>query len=137
MGSDFDDVLTGSSGNDILAGGAGLNTLTGGSGADTFVIDPSALTEVGLVDVITDYSQSEGDKIDLGDLLETAFGHAASATDVADNVHLVQTGGNTNVVVDTNGAAPGGDVIVATLNGIHNTVSVLYDDTHQTNVTHP
>jgi Ca2+-binding RTX toxin-like protein len=129
------DTLIGGRGDDILIGGTGHNTLTGGGGADTFVIDPSALTDVGLADIIIDYHQAEGDRIDFGDLLTAAFDTGVDAAAVADKVHLATDAQNhtTNVTVDT----AGGEVIVATLNNIHNTVSILYGYTHQTTVGHP
>jgi hypothetical protein len=108
------------------------NAITGTEGADSFMIDPSALTQVGVVEVIADYSKAEGDRLDLGDLLEQALG--APATN-GDAVHIQQNGGNTDVVVDTNGADAGGDVVVATLTGIHNAVTILYDQTHEADVT--
>ncbi|WP_280841988.1 M10 family metallopeptidase C-terminal domain-containing protein [Haematospirillum jordaniae] len=60
-GGDGDDHLHGGGGNDVLAGGDGKDVLTGGSGADSFVYW-SAVATVG--DVITDFSQDEGDTLD-------------------------------------------------------------------------
>ena len=50
--------LTGGISNDILSGGAGNDTLTGGQGADLFVYSAGN-------DVITDYSDDEGDRIQI------------------------------------------------------------------------
>ena len=58
-------VLNGGDGNDTLIGGLGNDTLTGGAGADTFVL-ASYDTTGAQFDVITDFSISEGDRIDLG-----------------------------------------------------------------------
>jgi len=73
-GDDGDNVLVGTAGDDILIGGLGADTLTGGDGADTFVL--SSLAEA---DIITDYEFGQGDTIDLGDLLDGAFGAGSNA----------------------------------------------------------
>jgi len=52
--------LIGSAFNDTLQGDAGNNVLTGGAGADTFVIMPN-----GGADTISDFSDADGDKIDV------------------------------------------------------------------------
>lgn len=57
-----DDILLGNSGFDTLAGDAGLDILTGGSEADEFQFDAAT---VDAVDVITDYSAAEFDRIAL------------------------------------------------------------------------
>ena len=76
-GSEFNDIITGNGGNntlegqggnDVLSGNGGNDTLTGGTGSDIFVF------EVGVADgntpptnndTITDFSHSDGDRIDL------------------------------------------------------------------------
>ncbi len=63
------DNLFGSSGHDILTGGLGNDTLTGGEGEDLFNFDQ---VDANSVDVITDFNVSEGDALDLGDLLQDA-----------------------------------------------------------------
>ena len=55
-----DDTLAGGRGRDVLIGGSGDDTLTGGPNADTFVF---TLQEPAARDVITDYSQAQGDTI--------------------------------------------------------------------------
>ncbi|WP_206075880.1 VCBS domain-containing protein [Mesorhizobium sp. Z1-4] len=134
-GGSGDDTIFGNGGDDVLIGGSGLNTFEGGSGSDVFVIDPSALSEVGMIDVITDYDKLEGDTLDLGSLLEAALGSApadAAAADAA--VNLVVNGGNTDVVVDTNGAAPAGEIVIAQLTGVHSTINILYDGSNDTDI---
>ena len=59
-GTNGDNVLIGNAGSNILTGGKGHDTLTGGLGADTFVFGPASGA-----DVITDFSVSQNDKIDL------------------------------------------------------------------------
>ncbi|OBT09449.1 hypothetical protein A9264_09280 [Vibrio sp. UCD-FRSSP16_10] len=61
-GSDFDDELIGGLGNDILIGGLGSDILTGGEGSDLFVWED---LDDGQQDLITDFSLTEGDSIDL------------------------------------------------------------------------
>jgi uncharacterized protein YegL len=65
------DILYGQGGNDILIGGAGDDILYGGTGADTFVWQKG---DVGN-DVIKDFNVSEGDRIDLADLLSEMDGN--------------------------------------------------------------
>jgi surface adhesion protein len=68
FGQGGNDTLEGGKGNDILIGGSGDDTLTGGAGADTFVWLKG---DTG-TDTITDFKHSEGDKLDLSDLLQGA-----------------------------------------------------------------
>jgi Ca2+-binding RTX toxin-like protein len=58
--------IDGGAGNDILIGGEGDDILLGGSGADTFVWQAGHSGH----DVIKDFNSSEGDRIDLRDLLQ-------------------------------------------------------------------
>jgi Ca2+-binding RTX toxin-like protein len=66
-GTDKNEKLDGLSGNDTLIGGLGVDTLTGGSGSDTFKFNNVKETGIDAKtrDTITDFKQSEGDKIDL------------------------------------------------------------------------
>lgn len=127
VGGAGDDILIGGAGDDMLIGGEDLNTLMGGEGADTFVVDPSALSEVGMVDVI-----------DLENLLEAAFGANAPADDAAADaaVHLRANGDNTDIVIDTNGADPdpSGEIVVAQFAGTHIAIDLLYQDGNVTEV---
>src|SRR5262249_30178598 len=52
------DVLAGTPGRDLIIGGGGNDSLSGGTGADTFLYAQGAVT-------ISDFSHSDGDKIDL------------------------------------------------------------------------
>ncbi|MBH3345182.1 type I secretion C-terminal target domain-containing protein, partial [Pseudomonas parafulva] len=65
-GGKGNDILLGGSGNDTLIGGPGDDILIGGSGADTFVWKAGDYGN----DVIKDFNRSEGDRIDLKDLLQ-------------------------------------------------------------------
>ena len=59
------DILNGGIGDDILRGGLGDDQLTGGTGADLFLLQRGDLGS----DTIKDFNFSEGDRIDLSDLL--------------------------------------------------------------------
>ncbi|KRP88289.1 large adhesive protein [Pseudomonas lactis] len=65
-GGKGNDILLGGTGNDTLIGGQGNDILIGGSGADTFVWKAGDIGN----DVIKDFKASEGDRIDLRDLLK-------------------------------------------------------------------
>ena len=71
-GGTGNDVLSGGLGNDILVGGLSDDILKGDAGADTFTWLKGD-TEAGKVakDYIVDFSKSEGDKLDLSDLLDS------------------------------------------------------------------
>jgi hypothetical protein len=64
---DFDDLLFGGEGNDLLVGGAGRDWLSGGPGADTFRFANGDFAggTLALADVISDFNELEGDRIDL------------------------------------------------------------------------
>jgi hypothetical protein len=61
------DRIAGLEGNDTITGGAGADTLTGGGGADRFVYAApgDSGSGAGAIDRITDFSQAQGDRIDL------------------------------------------------------------------------
>ncbi|WP_139108406.1 VCBS domain-containing protein, partial [Ensifer sp. LC14] len=114
-GGSGNDILVGGTGDDFLYGGSGSDTMTGGSGKDTFVVDLDSL-QLGIDDVITDYSYAENDNVDLSALL----GNLPTGTNLDGNfVQVVQDGQNANLQVDTDGAAGSGS-------GWH-TVAVLED----------
>ncbi len=69
VGGDGADVLEGGTGNDILIGGLGRDVLTGGFGSDVFRFLstddlPAPHSPIG-PEKITDFSQAQGDRIDL------------------------------------------------------------------------
>ncbi|MFU8865870.1 MAG: VCBS domain-containing protein [Rhodobacterales bacterium] len=76
FGGAGNDVLIGGAGDDYLVAGLGADTLTGGSGADTFVFQDYEVApttgptpgRVKPINVITDFSQEENDKIDFSAL---------------------------------------------------------------------
>ncbi|BBH30698.1 protein LapA [Pseudomonas sp. St290] len=109
-GGKGNDILLGGTGNDTLIGGQGNDTLIGGLGGDTFVWKSG---DTG-TDVIKDFKASEGDRIDLRDLLQ---GETGSTIDhflkisTVDGVSSLQvsTTGQFNA---TNGAAATPDVTI-------------------------
>ncbi len=76
MGLGGEDRIWGHGGNDILIGGTGKDRMWGGDGADTFVIgEPEVKNPLDnsngwwISDNIFDFSFTEGDKIDIRDIL--------------------------------------------------------------------
>ena len=68
--------MYGGAGDDRLEGGAGADTLTGGAGADTFVFGEESIVTTSRdltpqTDTVTDFSQDQGDRLDLRGLAET------------------------------------------------------------------
>jgi serralysin len=78
-GGKNNDTLTGDRGNDVLIGGRGADRLFGGVGADTFILQSFRDSVLASRDTIYDFSQSQGDKIDLSilDARITATGNQA------------------------------------------------------------
>ncbi|GLZ84752.1 hypothetical protein Pres01_08030 [Metapseudomonas resinovorans] len=72
IGGNGNDILFGGTGTDTLTGGKGSDTLWGGSGNDTFVWKAGDSGVVGSPDqdVVKDFKMSEGDKLNLSDLLQ-------------------------------------------------------------------
>ena len=64
------DVLSGGGGDDLLEGGKGSDRLRGGEGSDIFVYRTwhDSPTQAGLRDVIVDFQEAAGDRIDLSTL---------------------------------------------------------------------
>lgn len=81
IGTDKKDKLTSLAGNDTIVGGLGADKLTGGLGADIFkytsVKDSGTATTSR--DTITDFKQSEGDKIDISEIYAQVFTFIGSA----------------------------------------------------------
>jgi len=97
------DTLHALGGDDILIGGRGADSMSGGSGSDTFRwVSGDAGTGT---DQITDFTPGAGgDKLDISALLS---GYVGGVSNIADFVSLSQSGGNTTVSIDANGAAGG------------------------------
>ena len=65
FGGGDDDIIDGGAGNDQIDGGRGNDLLTGGSGADRFIFSDTT-SDGAWPDRITDFSQQQNDRIDLG-----------------------------------------------------------------------
>jgi T1SS-143 domain-containing protein len=128
FGSDADPLtVMGTDGDDILHGGMGQVVMTGGAGADTFVFDATALDELDVADVITDFNSDEGDVLDVTALLDSLLGEQASAETAASHLRATVEDGNTTVSVQT-GADTWKDVVV--LQNHDTAIKVLFDDKH-------
>jgi|GEM_PF-4226811 len=113
-GNGGSDTIYGGDGNDTLDGGDGLDTLIGGAGADTFVFH--AATAFNNIDVVSDFTTSENDKIDISDLLT---GYHAGTDDINDCVHLTVNGSDTQLSVDLDGTGSAHSMAqIATLTGV-------------------
>ncbi|MHC8392103.1 retention module-containing protein [Pseudomonas sp. LB3P93] len=104
-GGKGNDILLGGSGNDSLMGGQGNDILIGGSGADTFVWKAGDTGS----DVIKDFKASEGDRIDLRDLLQ---GETGSTIDNFLKISTVD--GVSSLQVSSGGKFNSGDAAAAT-----------------------
>ncbi len=111
-GSNYNDFLRGDSDNNYLRGekgddqlyaGAGFDQLHGGVGADVFILQASS----GPTDKILDFSLSQGDKIDVSDILS---GYDPFTDVLSDFVQITDSGLNSLLAVDANG---GGDHFVS------------------------
>nr|WP_260619666.1 retention module-containing protein [Pseudomonas sp. B11D7D] len=97
------DLLNGGDGNDLLIGGVGNDTLIGGAGADTFMWKAGDFGN----DVIKDFNATEGDRIDISDLLPDT----ANANNLLDYLK-VDTTTNTLQVSTTGDLANNVDVTI-------------------------
>ncbi|MGR5117647.1 cadherin-like domain-containing protein [Vibrio astriarenae] len=84
IGGDGDDVIQGGNDDDILIGGPGDDLLIGGGGEDIFRWTEDSVSE-GSTDTIQDFSLSDGDVIDLRDVIED-LSENESIADILDNV---------------------------------------------------
>jgi len=136
-GTALNETLVGSNYGDVLNGGAGNDRLTGGGGADRFVFDHDALTDAQAaqpkLDQILDYSNAQGDTIDISQLLATAFGQGEQASDRV-QVKEDASGAFATLQVDPDGAANGAHfTTIAQLNGAHvgDIITVMLDHAQQ------
>ena len=100
------DALYGNEGADTLYGGKGSDKMNGGSDADLFVLDGINYNRP---DTIQDLSISEGDKIQIKDILN--FDPLTDA--ITDFVHITQNGADSLLSVDINGTDGGASFEVA------------------------
>ncbi len=131
VGSSYNDTIRGGSGNDFLRGGDGDDIIGGGAGRDLLHGDGGAdmfvFTDFNLYnhDVVRDFDASEGDTLNISDLLS---GYDPLDDAIADFVRLVDAGGNTEVQINSNGCICGSfKTAFAIEGGISDTVSDLVD----------
>ncbi|MBU0800497.1 MAG: VWA domain-containing protein, partial [Alphaproteobacteria bacterium] len=115
-----DDIISGGAGNDDLVGEAGNDTLTGGAGADTFwYLHPQPG-----VDTIKDFKVSEGDTLELSELLSGHYDPLQDA--INDFVFTRTTGGNTVVSIDLTGSGNAANAVdITVLEGVSTTLNDL------------
>ena len=65
VGNNRDNVISGNGGDDTIVGARGADRLSGQNGADTFVYTSLSSIDAFVGDIITDFTPSDGDKIDL------------------------------------------------------------------------
>ncbi|MBL8713128.1 MAG: type I secretion C-terminal target domain-containing protein [Alphaproteobacteria bacterium] len=115
IGNSLANTIIGNSGSNTVAGGGGADVLTGGLSDDVFLFD--AATAYGGIDTITDFNTSEGDAINIADLLTGNYDPMLHA--LTDFVRFSDSGGDTIVEIDRDGAGTGyGFTQVATLTGV-------------------
>lgn len=107
-GSGGREWLQGFSAGDRLLGGGGADVLTGGLGADLFIY--GARTDGGdasAADWITDFSQAEGDRVDLSRLASLLTGQlrfiGTAPFDGDRSVRYAHVGGDTLILIDLDG----------------------------------
>ncbi|HEX5355118.1 MAG TPA: VWA domain-containing protein, partial [Aquabacterium sp.] len=100
-GGDGNDTISGGDGADIISGGPGSDSLTGGAGADVFVwhfADPGTSAATRALDTVKDFSLTEGDKLDLRDLLQNE-----NTGNLTNYLEFDTTTANTIIKVSPNG----------------------------------
>ena len=129
IGEDGDDFLDGGAGDDMLYGGAGDDILifgdgedglTGGSGADVF-----ALTLIDeFIDTLSDFDASEGDVINITDVL---IGYDALTDAITDFVSFADNNGNTEVLINADGVGDDHQVVFVVEGGVGATVDDMFN----------
>ncbi|WP_172379663.1 retention module-containing protein [Vibrio sp. Vb339] len=127
LASNFDTNLTGGSGNDRLVGGSGDDTLVGGDGNDTLIGDGGSdiLTggdgmdsfvwlniEDGVEDTITDFDLSEGDSIDLREVLPELKNTSPDMTALLQQIDAKVDGDDIELTINPDGLGTTEQVIV-------------------------
>jgi Ca2+-binding RTX toxin-like protein len=82
-----------------LNGGEDDDELYGSDGIDTFILDNTTST-----DTIFDFDAAGRDQLDLSNLIS---GYDPITDDLTDFIDLTESGGNTTVSIDSDGAANG------------------------------
>ncbi|MCA0278190.1 MAG: DUF5801 domain-containing protein [Proteobacteria bacterium] len=130
FGEGGNDILYGGAGNDTLNGGTGSDTMTGGEGADTFVISADAISG-SIDDIITDFNPSQGDVLDLSELLKNIS--SGTNLETSGYVKIEQSGLDSIVSVDVNGNGDNYQQVAVLKDFTYNsavsdTIKVLFED---------
>ncbi|MFI3275965.1 type I secretion C-terminal target domain-containing protein, partial [Vibrio sp.] len=104
-----DDTLVGGDGNDTLIGGGGSDILTGGDGMDSFVW---LNIEDGVEDTITDFDLSEGDSIDLREVLPELKNSSPDMTALLQQIDAKVEGDDIELTINPDGIGTTEQVIV-------------------------
>nr|WP_232482963.1 immunoglobulin-like domain-containing protein [Halomonas alkaliphila] len=103
-GGKGEDILYGQGGDDLLVGGEGNDLLLGGLGADTFKweLNDQGTADNPAIDTVMDFNAGEGDKLDIGELLDYENGDSLDAYIVAE-----EDSGDTVLYVNSEGGLAG------------------------------
>lgn len=103
-GNEGQDVLNGGTGADTLSGGAGSDVLIGGANSDTFVFEnASSSAPEGGIDLVSDFSQLEGDIIDLSGMSGLNFIGTDGFSGTAGELRFEFSSDQTFVLADRDG----------------------------------
>lgn len=102
-GNSGDDRIEGGAGNDVLKGGLGADVLLGGEGADRFVFSGWQAAPKDGFDRILDFSQEQGDTIDLSGFDGLSWLGDRGFTGSGDEVRFEQRKGDTFMWADRDG----------------------------------
>ena len=127
-GGKGDDILTGNDGNDTLIGGLGKDAMNGGAGSDHYVFTNllDSGSSIATADVISGWTST--DVIDLSgiDAISSVDGNQAfefvaanTPGTVSNSITWTESGGSTNVSLDTNGIAGAEMMVVLTGIGLN------------------
>ena len=121
FGNSGNSTLDGSTGADFLDGGFGNDTLTGGTGADIF-----AFSNTSSFDKVTDFSLTQGDQLDISDIL---IGFTTGVSEITDYVSFATVKGVTTISVDADGTGSGTAMVaIGSVTGLGTmTVDQLFD----------
>ena len=106
MGDDADNIIRGLAGDDTITGNQGDDALSGGLGSDTFDYNSNNDGH----DIITDFNLSEGDKLDISDLVDYQSG-----SNLANFVNIENIDNDSIVHIDLDGADSGQSYVSITL----------------------
>lgn len=128
-GNKLANIIVGNAGGNTLLGGEGNDTITGGAGADTFVFNSKASATKN-VDTITDFSISDGDRLQFssvkwfkdfgaaGDLTSDQFWSGADVTRAHDaSDRLIYNTSTGDLYYDADGTGAKAAILVAHLTG--------------------